>query len=80
MKTTCPLVLVLALTLLAGCADKRAIEQKARDDAEAKARAEAARKEMEAVPKVFRPQYYNKRLEPESKSTSETTTKPTTKS
>jgi hypothetical protein len=68
MKPICPLMLALAATLIVGCADKKAAEQKSRDDAAAKAQAEAARKEMETVPKVFRPQYHNKRLEPETKS------------
>lgn len=79
MKTNCPLMLVLAATLVAGCTDQRAAEQKAREDAAAKARAEAARKEMETVPKVFRPQYHNKRLEPDPKSTTQPATQPTTK-
>ena len=81
MKTLHPLLLILFVTGIAGCTDQRAIEQKAREDSAAKARAEAARKEMETIPKVFRPQYHNKKLEPDSKSTtpaaaSEPTKKP----
>lgn len=76
MKTICPLILVLAAALIPGCADKKAAEQKARDDAAAKAQAEAARKEMETAPKVFRPQYHNKRLEPETKPVSSPTGTP----
>jgi hypothetical protein len=67
MKTLCPFMLVLVTALIAGCADKKAAEQKARDEAASKLQAEAARKEMEAAPKVFRAQYHNKRLEPETK-------------
>lgn len=67
MKTLCPFMLVIVAALISGCADKKAAEQKARDEAAAKMQAEAARKEMETAPKVFRPQYHNKRLEPETK-------------
>jgi hypothetical protein len=67
MKTLCPFMLMLVTALISGCADKKAAEQKARDEAAAKMQAEAARKEMETAPKVFRPQYHNKRLEPEAK-------------
>lgn len=72
MKKSYLLVLILLTALFAGCTDQKAVEQKARDDAAAKARAEAARKEMETVPKVFRPQYHNKKLDPDSKSTAPT--------
>lgn len=66
MKTNRPVILALAIVgLLAGCAEKQAATKKAEEEAAAKARANAARKEMETVPKVFRPQYHNKRLEPE---------------
>lgn len=53
---------ILALGFL-GCAKDNSAELKAKADTESKARAEAARKEMEALPKAFRPRY-NKRLEP----------------
>lgn len=65
MKTFCPTILLVISISLAGCTDREAAAKKAQEDAAAKARAEAARKEMETVPKVFRPQYHNKRLEPE---------------
>lgn len=67
MKTNRPVILALAVvTLLTGCAEKQAATKKAEEEAAAaKARADATRKEMETVPKVFRPQYHNKRLEPE---------------
>ena len=66
MKTIRPIILLLIAASLAGCSDKKLAEKTAQEEAAAKARAEAARKEMETVPKVFRPQYHNKRLEPES--------------
>lgn len=43
----------VAVLLAVGCADREAEARKAREDAEAKARAEAARKEMETLPKAF---------------------------
>lgn len=73
MKTISPYVLALVVTLVSGCADKKIAEQKARDEAAAKMQAEAARKEMETVPKVFRPQYHNKKLEPETLPAASTT-------
>lgn len=54
MKT--PLTITLFLTALlafVGCRDREAEARKAREDAEVKARAEAARKEMDALPKAF---------------------------
>ena len=67
MKAIYLLVLSFVAASFVGCTDQKAVEEKARADADAKVRAEAARKEMEAVPKVFRPQYHNKRLEPDPK-------------
>lgn len=63
MKMIYPTILFLVLSLLVGCADKKAEEEKARQEAEAKARADAARKEMRAMPETFKPRY-NKKLEP----------------
>lgn len=48
---------------LASCADKQAAADKARDEAEANARAEAAKKEMNRLPETFKPRY-NKKREP----------------
>lgn len=73
MKTIGPHVLLLIAVVLTGCADRKAAEEKARADAAAKARAEAARKEMQTLSQVFRPQYHNKRLEPEPKAGTPTT-------
>lgn len=66
MKTIRFLLLLLIAATVSACADKKAAEEKARQDADAKARAEAARKEMETLPKVFQSRY-NKRLEPQTK-------------
>jgi hypothetical protein len=49
---------------LASCAKEAARSEKARAETEAKARAEAARKEMETLPKVFRTPDYFKKNEP----------------
>jgi hypothetical protein len=66
MKMIYPFVFLLTVTMVGnGCADKKAAEEKARQDAEAKARADAAKKEMQTLPQAFRPNYYGKRLEPE---------------
>jgi hypothetical protein len=62
MKPTLLIVAVLAFGL-AGCAERKA-QEKARQDAEAKARADAARKEMEALPKTFQTPDYFKKNEP----------------
>lgn len=61
MKITSYIVL-FAVISLTGCADKKAAEDKARQEAEAKARADAAKKEMQALPEAFKPRY-NKRLD-----------------
>lgn len=66
MKTIRFFLLLMIAVAASGCADKKAAEEKARQDADAKARADAARKEMETLPKVFQSRY-NKRLEPEPK-------------
>ncbi len=65
MKIFSPFILLFITTVLIGCTDRKAAEEKVREDAAAKVRADAARKEMQTLPQVFRPQYHNKRLEPE---------------
>lgn len=57
-----PYVVLFAVISLTGCTDKKAAEDKARQEAEANARAEAAKKEMQTVPEAFKPRY-NKRLD-----------------
>lgn len=70
MKTRLFVGLSLLVLLASGCTDREAEARRAREDAEAKARAEAARKEMEALPKTFKSRDYLKKNEPEKKSES----------
>jgi len=63
------LVVAISLAILAGgCTDRNAEERRARDEAEARARAEATLKEMEAAPKAFQSRDYFKKNEPEDTS------------
>jgi hypothetical protein len=65
MRKCSILTLVFSSILLcSACSDQRA-EQKAKEDAEAKARAEAARKEMDTLPKTFKSRDIFKKNEPE---------------
>jgi hypothetical protein len=58
----------LCVALLAsGCTDREAEARRVKEEAEAKARAEAARKEMDALPKAFKSRDYFKKNEPEKK-------------
>ena len=58
----------LCLTLLAsGCTDREAEARRAKEEADAKARADAARKEMDALPKAFKSRDYFKKNEPDKK-------------
>lgn len=68
MKTRLFVGLSLVVLLASGCTDREAEARRAREDAEAKARAEAARKEMEALPKTFKSRDYFKKNEREKKS------------
>jgi len=61
MKTT-PLILLVALISFVGCTDNKVAEKKDRSEADAKARADAAKKEMQTLPEAFKPRY-NKRLD-----------------
>ncbi|MGC4074928.1 MAG: hypothetical protein QM760_21000 [Nibricoccus sp.] len=54
----------LAALLFAGCTDREADARKAKEEADAKARAEAARKEMDALPKAFESRDYFKKNTP----------------
>lgn len=60
-------VVLIALSMLVGCVDREAEARRAREDAEAKARAEAARKEMNALPKAFKSPEFFKLNEPDPK-------------
>lgn len=66
MKTYIALGMSLGFFFGSGCSDPNAEVRRAREQAEAKARAEAARKEMEAMPKVFKSRDYFKKNETES--------------
>lgn len=57
----------MTLVVMTGCAKQSAHAEntQARQETEAKVRAEAARKEMLALPKVFRTPNYLKKVEPE---------------
>ena len=66
MKSLFPHVILCAVIALVapGCSDRNAEAKKAQEDAQAKARAEAARKEMEQLPKTFQTPDYFKKNEP----------------
>lgn len=52
-------VLIAVISVSTGCTDREPKAQKVKTDVEAKARAEAARKEMSALPKAFKsPQFF----------------------
>jgi hypothetical protein len=59
------IAVAIGVCSLTGCTDRKAEQQRAADEAAAKARAENARKEMEKLPETFKPRY-NKKLEPEA--------------
>lgn len=67
MNPTRPLIVGLAITVcaLTACTDRVAQQESTRQKSEAKARAEASRKEMEKLPETFKPRY-NKKLTPEA--------------
>jgi hypothetical protein len=58
----------LVVLLASGCKDHEAEARKAKEKAEAMARAEAARKEMDALPKAFQTPDYFEKNKPEAKS------------
>lgn len=55
------------MLLAVGCTDREAEARRAKEEADAKARAEAARKEMDALPKAFKSEPFFKLNEPEKK-------------
>ena len=57
----------IAVLLASGCRDRGEEIRRAKEDADAKARAEAARKEMETLPKTFKSRDYFKKNEPDKK-------------
>ena len=60
-------ILLIALMVTSGCVDREAESKRAKEEADAKARAEAARKEMDALPKAFQTPDYYKKNEPAKK-------------
>jgi hypothetical protein len=74
MKTVPTFVFFLVVAVATGCTDKAKEAEKAKQDAAAKARADAAKKEMQALPTVFStPDYFKKN--PQAKSADSTPTK-----
>ena len=67
MKTLALIGVSLAIFLASGCTDREAEVRQAKEAADAKARADAARKEMEALPKAFQTPDYFKKNEPTKK-------------
>jgi hypothetical protein len=67
MLTKLTAVGALLVLLVTGCTDREAEARLAREEAEAKTRAEAARKEMEALPKAFKSEPFFKLNKPEQK-------------
>ena len=59
--------MLIVLMFASGCVDREAEAKRAKEDAEAKARAEAARKEMDAFPTAFQTPDYYKKNEPAKK-------------
>ena len=64
MKTMLTSVLIITSALLSGCTEKAATAQAAQENADAKARSEALKKEMETAPKVFSNRDIFKKNEP----------------
>jgi hypothetical protein len=67
MKTHLVIGVSLAVLLACGCTDRKAEARRAKEEADARARADAARKEMEALPKAFKSPQFFKLNEPEKK-------------
>lgn len=75
MKSNLTLISTLLLLALTACSDREAEVERARQATEAKARAEAAKKEMETLPKTFRNRDYLEKNKPvENTETSEAKT------
>lgn len=61
-------ILFITTLLATGCTERNQQEIKAKQDADAKARAAAEKKEMQALPQAFKPRYNRKLDQPEPKS------------
>ena len=75
MKTRLLVGVVFIAMLVSACTDREADARRAKEEAEAKARAEAARKAMDALPKAFKSPPFFKLNEPEKKTDPAPTTK-----
>lgn len=60
------------MMLASGCADREAETKRLKEEADAKTRAEASRKEMDVLPKTFQTPDYYKKNEPAKKPDSQT--------
>jgi hypothetical protein len=58
---------LIVVLLSSGCTDREAEARRAKDEADAKARAEAARNEMDALPKAFKSPPFFRLNEPAKK-------------
>jgi hypothetical protein len=67
MKTMLLVGGLCVAVLASGCTDREAASRRAKEEAEAKARADASRKEMETLPKAFKSRDYFKKNEPAKK-------------
>lgn len=61
-------ILFITTLLATGCSERNQQEMKAKQDADAKARADAAKKEMQTLPQTFKPRYNKKLDQSETKS------------
>ena len=76
MKTHLFIGLSLVVLLASGCADREAEARRVKEDLDARARTEAARKEMQAMPKAFKSRDYFKKNEPQKKTEATPAPKP----
>ncbi|ACB74489.1 hypothetical protein Oter_1203 [Opitutus terrae PB90-1] len=60
MKLIRPLIFMMVLTALVGCTDQKAEAETAKQEAAAKAQAEAAKTEMQKLPQTFKPRHDRK--------------------
>jgi len=67
---------VLIALLVSGCTDRDAEVRRGREESEAKARAEAARREMETLPEAFQTPDFFKKNPPKKKPEPSAETKP----
>jgi hypothetical protein len=77
MKHLLSILVVTGLLLGTACTDSSRETKKAKEDADAKLRADAAKKEMETLPSTFStPDYYKKNQPAKTQPTAPKTTEP----